>query len=214
MKLYGSFTSPYVRHVRIALLETDLDCEFIETDAKASAEQSPTKKVPFLKDDDIELSDSTSILRYIREKSGQAFLPTVQGLDLFCLVNTLLDSTINLFLLHRFGLESLDNPYLKRQQARITEGLEYLDSLNLHSQPIDRDVKLRLLCFLTWGLYRQRFSIAGLDSLKTLLKEAEQPLFIDTQYEQSLRRKVGCTTNATDIVWLGGLMVFGLRRKS
>ncbi len=41
-----------------------------------------------------------------------------------------------------------------------------------------------------------------------------EPLFIDTQYEQSLRRKVGCTTNATDIVWLGGLMVFGLRRKS
>ena len=36
MKLYGSFTSPFVRHVRIVLLETGLACEFIELIADSS----------------------------------------------------------------------------------------------------------------------------------------------------------------------------------
>ena len=41
MKLYGSYTSPFVRHVRIALLETQQAFEFIETDQAGSSAQSP-----------------------------------------------------------------------------------------------------------------------------------------------------------------------------
>ena len=37
MKLYGSYTSPFVRHCRIVLLETQQSCEFIETDQTSSA---------------------------------------------------------------------------------------------------------------------------------------------------------------------------------
>lgn len=47
MELYGSYTSPFVRHCRIALLQTQQDCQFIETDAQQSATLSPTKKVPY-----------------------------------------------------------------------------------------------------------------------------------------------------------------------
>ena len=45
----------------------EFEFEFIETDQSQSAELSPTKKVPFLQDGDIVLSDSSSILKYIRE---------------------------------------------------------------------------------------------------------------------------------------------------
>ena len=32
MKLFGSYTSPYVRHCRIVLAQNGQDCEFVETD--------------------------------------------------------------------------------------------------------------------------------------------------------------------------------------
>ena len=101
MKLYGSYTSPFVRHCRIALLETGLACEFIETDQAGSAAKSPTKRVPFLEDGDVFLTDSSSILKHIREKAGTAFLSSASELDLFAMVNTALDATVNLFFLER-----------------------------------------------------------------------------------------------------------------
>lgn len=172
MQLFGSFTSPYVRHVRIVLQETGLNCELIETSAQDAAGQSPTMKIPFLRDGDIELTDSTSILCYIREKSGQNFLPLVQDLDLYCLINTLLDSTINLFLFERFGMDITENPYLKRQQARIEGGLKYLEELGLSKQTLDKNTKLRLECFLVWGCYRNRFSLDELSILSSIVDTA------------------------------------------
>jgi glutathione S-transferase len=73
MKLYGSYTSPFVRHCRIALIETGLAFDFIETDQTGSAAKSPTKRVPFLEDGNIFLTDSSSILKHIREKTGHTF---------------------------------------------------------------------------------------------------------------------------------------------
>lgn len=73
MQLFGSYTSPFVRHCRIALIETGLDCEFVETDYAESARRSPTKKVPYLQDKDVMLFDSCSILKYLREKAGGTF---------------------------------------------------------------------------------------------------------------------------------------------
>jgi len=131
MKLYGSYTSPYVRHCRIALLEEGLDVEFIETDQTKSAELSPTKKVPFLVDGDLVLSDSSSILKYIREKAGKPFLSDVQDFDLYCFANTLMDSGANVFYLEKFGLKPEDNAYVERQNSRIQQGLEMLNQLRV-----------------------------------------------------------------------------------
>ena len=95
IKLYGSYTSPYVRHCRIVLLETKQDFELVLTDAQLSSENSPAQKVPFLQDADIKLSDSTSIIRYLREKAGQHVEPSYQELEQFCLINTGLDLPLN-----------------------------------------------------------------------------------------------------------------------
>ena len=174
MQLFGSYTSPYVRHVRIALLQTQAACEFIETDAKGSAEKSPTMKVPFLHDGAVELTDSMSILRYVREQAGQPFLPSVHGLDVFCLVNTLMDSAINLFLLERNGLDTQTNPYFDRQRARIEAGLDHLEKLQLNTQTLDLDAKLRMECFLAWGIFRERFTLDSRPHLHSLLTTANQ----------------------------------------
>ena len=88
MQLFGSYTSPYVRHCRIALAETGLRGEFIESDTRTSAERSPSQKLPFLQDGELLLTDSSSILRYLREKAGQSFFPSLRGYDDFCLTNS------------------------------------------------------------------------------------------------------------------------------
>ncbi len=172
MKLFGSYTSPFARHVRIALSESQLPFEFIETSFDDSAEQSPTKKVPFLKDGNITLSDSTSILRYIREKSGVLFLTDIMQLELYCLINTLADSTINLVILEKNGLDTQTNTYCIRQAARIQDGLDNLNHRQLSKDNMDIDSYWRLACFLDYGLFRNAFDLKGRQHLQALLDNA------------------------------------------
>jgi glutathione S-transferase len=181
MKLYGSFTSPLVRHCRIALIETGLNCEFIETDQAGSAQQSPTKRVPFLEDGETFFTDSSSIIRYLREKAGDVFLPTTAELDKFCLVNTALDTTINLFFLSRDGVDIQAYDYTKRQSARIDSILTELDQQVLPSAAPYSDVELRLAVYLAWGIFRNRISIDAHANLQRFLTAmASYPPFKDT----------------------------------
>lgn len=156
MKLYGSYTSPFVRHCRILLLETGQACEFIETDQAASAVKSPTKRVPFLEDGELVLTDSLAIIKYLREKSGQVFCQSVNELNRLCLVNTALDTVVNLFFIKRDGVDISGIPYLQRQAARIESTLQELNNTTFSlSVPYD-DADLRLGCFMGWAILRKQ----------------------------------------------------------
>jgi glutathione S-transferase len=181
MKLYGSYTSPFVRHCRIALAEEKLACEFIETDQAGSAAKSPTKRVPFLEDGDVFLTDSSSILKYLREKAGNTFLATAKDLDLFAMVNTALDTTVNLFFLQRDGVDPQAYEYTKRQAARIESSLVELNALTLSMRAPYKDVELRLACYLAWGLFRNRINIDAYENLQRFLAGINQyQPFMDT----------------------------------
>lgn len=175
MKLFGSYTSPYVRHCRIALAQTGLDREFIETDYRQSAEQSPTQRVPFLEHGELRFTDSASILRYLRESAGQRFFPDVREFDQFLLATTALDSTVNLFLLERDGIGPDSAPYLERQQQRVDGTLTHLESLVADDVLIrGGDAALRLACYLSWGLFRERFSLSERPALREFLAEYDR----------------------------------------
>ena len=181
MKLYGSYTSPYVRHCRIALLETGFTAEFIETDQTASAVKSPTKRVPFLEDGNIFLTDSSAIIRYLREKAGTKFLYTIEELNQFLNVNSALDSCTNLFFLARDGVDIQAYEYTKRQSARIDSILRDLDEINLPMQAPYNDAHLRLACFLAWALFRNRIKVEPYKNLQEFLSRIENyPPFFDT----------------------------------
>ncbi|MEM1080872.1 MAG: glutathione S-transferase family protein [Pseudomonadota bacterium] len=173
MKLYGSEFSPYVRHCRVALAECGLEYEFVLTDYAQSAEQSPTARVPFLIDGALTLTDSASILRYIREHAGQAFLRDLIDYELFLLANTAMDTTINLFLLARDGLGPDTVPYLARQHARISAVLQALDAhLGNHPPPAQApftDGHIRVGCYLSWGLFREQIAMDDHPQLQRLL---------------------------------------------
>lgn len=166
MKLYGSFTSPFVRHVRIVILETGLPCEFIETDQTGSAEKSPTKRVPFFEDGDIFLTDSSSIVKYLREKVGQDFCKTAKALDEYCLVNTLLEVTTNLFFIKRDGVDIEPIPYLQRQSARIYSSLDEVNRLSFPSAPPYSDMQLRLACYMGWSKLRKQVDFSNYRQLE------------------------------------------------
>jgi glutathione S-transferase len=156
MKLYGSYTSPFVRHCRIVLLETNSQCEFIETDQAASAVKSPTKRVPFLEDGDIFLTDSSAIIKYLREKNGGNFCASTLELNKFCLVNAALDTVVNLFFIKRDGVDITQIPYLQRQAARIQSTLEELNNTRFSTQAPYNDADLRLACFMSWAKLRNQ----------------------------------------------------------
>lgn len=186
MKIYGNSPSPFVRHCRIALIESGLDFEFlIDTDYQLSRQRSPTQRIPFLEyEEDGKtkvLTDSSSILRYVREKSGKVYLPTVEQLNDFCTVTTLMDAQVNIFLLKKEGLTSDKVNYLKRQENRIQTGLEEFEGMNLSSQAPWSDVELRLACFLDWVRFRNHFSLESFPELLAFLERiGAYPPFIET----------------------------------
>ena len=159
MKLYGSYTSPFVRQCRIALAEENFDFEFVETDQAGSAIQTPTQRVPFLEDGEVFLTDSSTILKYIREKSGKTFLQNVKEWDEYCLINTLMDTTANLFFLERDGVDLNAYAYTKRQSARIGSILEELNARPLPKLAPYSDAQLRLACYLDWADIRKRIKL-------------------------------------------------------
>jgi glutathione S-transferase len=172
MKLYGSYTSPYVRHCRIVLLETEQKAQFISTDQTQSFTLSPTKRVPFLQTDSLTLSDSASIIRYLRESAGQSFCADIQAFDLFCFINTLLDSSANVFYLEKSGLQLQTNDYTLRQQSRIQQGLEILEAGTLATSLAEikqQDHWLRLACYLDWALFRKRINLNDKPRLQAFL---------------------------------------------
>lgn len=70
MKLYGSRTSPYVRKVRIVMIEKRIECDFEEDNVwsadTAVTEHNPLTKVPVLVlDDGMALYDSRVITEYL-----------------------------------------------------------------------------------------------------------------------------------------------------
>ena len=166
MKLYGSYTSPFVRHCRIVLLETGLACEFIETDMAGSATKSPTKRVPFLEDGNQLFTDSSSIIKYLCEKVGNFFCASAKELDEYCLVNTALDTTINLFFIERDGVQVAGIPYLRRQAERIESSIAELNAMILPMSSPYNDAELRLACFIDWAKFRKRFDFAEFKNLE------------------------------------------------
>lgn len=169
MILYGSLTSPFVRHCRIALMQSGLAWSFEATDYATSAKLSPTKRVPLLADGEQHFTDSSSIIHHVRSRSGQDFLPTANDTERYALVNTVLDTAINLFLLEKDGLTATDAPYLQRQTERIQTSLAALAEQSwAHQAPFD-DASIRLGCLLDWAAYRGRFSIEPWPELQAFM---------------------------------------------
>ena len=129
-------------------------------------------RVPYLQDGAVTLTDSTSILMHLCQKAGTPFISDVQEMELYTMVNTAMDTTINLFLLERDGLTPKDSPYLRRQANRINAGLSALNEKPLSKKLPLSMAEIRLACYLDWALFRKRIDITPHEQLIKLLKLA------------------------------------------
>lgn len=174
MKLYGTLTSPYTRHCRVVLQASGLPHELIARIPAEMVGLSPTARIPYLEAGSEKLSDSTSILKYVRDQMGAPFLESPRDFDLYCLSNTVLDSAICLFLVKKLdGLEPAQSQYLARQAARVETGLDELEARNLpESLPLN-DAAIRLASLLEWGLFRRRFDLEKRPRLRAFLSLAQ-----------------------------------------
>ena len=193
MKLYGVRTSPYVRHARVALSQSNLEWE-LEQVTLDTISRSPTLRVPFLIDGDLTLSDSSVIVRYVREQSGQAFLATVADHELFALATSVLDTAVNVYLMNIGDSADLaevpagasaigfdPKTYFERQQERIAVGMQELEHCQLSSSQPYTDGEIRLGCLLDWAAYRETIDLSGKDNLCRFLADIRAwPPFAET----------------------------------
>lgn len=181
MKLYGVRTSPYVRHARIALAQSGLEWQLEQVNSETII-KSPTRRVPFLIDGDLILTDSSVIVRHIREKTGQPFLKTIAHHELFALSTTVLDTAVNVFLMNVNNSDDLavvaagastigfdPKSYFESQQKRVGIGIRELDKLTLPDTEPYNDGEIRLACLLDWAIYRGTVDITGMAGLQHFL---------------------------------------------
>jgi glutathione S-transferase len=141
MKLIGSLTSPYVRKIRVMLLEKNLPFELIidspwEPSTRVS-DFNPLGKVPALVTDDGEtLFDSNILAEYIESLAAPAgtpqFLPSERAAALrvrqmVMLADGISDAGVAIFLERKRPADKQDAAWITRQQGKITRGLDMLE---------------------------------------------------------------------------------------
>jgi glutathione S-transferase len=174
MELFGSYTSPYVRHCRIVLMQLGQAFTFVETNYDQSAQGSPTKRVPYLRDGDRRLTDSSSILNHLRRKAGQTFLADIEDAERYHLANTALEATVNVFQMEKDGIGPSQSPYLQRQSARAQAILATLDKDKLEIGVPPSDGVIRVACFLGWALFRKRIDLGPYQNLSAFFERAQR----------------------------------------
>lgn len=139
MKLIGSLTSPYVRKIRVLLLEKQIPFEFINDPPFGEHTQvpqyNPLGKVPILETDDAEVfCDSKIIAQYLELQPSKAlFLPQdpMQALrvkQMEALVDGVTDAAVAVYLEKKRPDSKQDSSWIARQELKVKRGLEALEA--------------------------------------------------------------------------------------
>lgn len=173
MKLIGSTTSPFVRRIRLYLLQlniTDVDLVnldiFASEDRQILTDNNPAQKVPALVDGELSIYDSRVIFRYLSQKYQQSALTWPQE-NLLTLIDAASDSLVSLLLLKRSGLDiNEDKFFFNLQHDRIEQVFSTLaKAVN------DGDFEhwgypaICLYCLLDWTEFRQIYNFSSFADL-------------------------------------------------
>jgi glutathione S-transferase len=161
--LIGSFTSPYVRKLRLVFVNNNISFEFKsinyleETDSNFLKSINPLNKIPLLLIDQKPLFESRVIYNFIAKKHSINDLSIVEE-NLLSAIDTGMETLVNLFCLKRGGLVLDDsNSYIVRQKERVELILDYLNSYcdDLNETKSDWNyVSMSLYSFIYWANFR------------------------------------------------------------
>ena len=174
MKLIGSLTSPFVRKIRIALIEKNIPFELLidlpmNADTKVP-NYNPLGKVPVLiGDDDSIWFDSDLLLEYLETldlprgvaqvpllpQDRRAALPVRQTL---ALADGIGDAGVLIYLEKHRSADKQDAKWVARQRGKIERGLAALDALAKNKTYLHDDVfsaaDIAVGCILQWLEFR------------------------------------------------------------
>ncbi len=132
LTLIGSYTSPYVRKMRLLLWEDkSLQFEALnyleESGNKLLKEKSPLDQIPILFDGVQPIYESRVMYNYLAKKYNYPAF-TMEEENILSAIDTCLNSGINLFSLRKGGLniDDASNYFLVRQKERIPALFKYL----------------------------------------------------------------------------------------
>jgi len=199
MNLYGSRTSPYVRKVRIVMIEKRIECDFIEENVwnadTAVTLRNPLTKIPVLVlDDGMQLYDSRVIAEYLDGVTPVSRLIPDSGRERAlvkrweALGDGIADAGIALFLERKRDSSLQSKDWMARQMGKVESGVaaaarelsdrEYCHGLSLTLGDIS------LACALLWLEFRlpEVSWRADHPNLKKWLANLEaMPSFADTK---------------------------------
>ena len=137
MKLYGSFTSPYARKLRVLIIEKQLPVEFVFANPTAADSVVPTLNplglVPVLvRDDGSVLFDSPVIAEYLDSLTSPALIPKAgeerwQVLRWAALADGILDVTVDRTLEARRPESQRLAATLTRHEAKIARAMDFAE---------------------------------------------------------------------------------------
>jgi len=172
MHLYGSDTSPYARRIRMFAHYHEFDLPytcldiFAQADRQTMIEHNPTRKIPFLTDDELSIADSGLIMRYLTEQQQLPEMTWWQANQLVQ-IDACNDSLIELLLCHRSGFDtSEDKLFFNLQYERIAALLAYLNEQCVKEAFLESSyLKISLYCLLDWILFRDLYNLQDFAAL-------------------------------------------------
>lgn len=182
MKLIGSSTSPYVRRIRLLLVEAGQDYVFSDlniygADREALKRRNPALKIPVLLDEEQTIFDSRVIFRYLQHRLNLPALSWEQE-NLLTLIDAVNDSWVTLLLARRSGVDvDGDLTFFNLQHERIATTLPVLETharegaFAAWTYP-----SICLYCLLDWGLFRELLDMSDYPALNQWYRnQGQQP---------------------------------------
>lgn len=178
MKLFGSVSSPFVRRLRLLLVNHPyefISLNIFETAGRETLVQlNPTRKVPMLQDGELVIFDSGVIFRYLCQKLQ---LPTLSWPDenRLTMINAVNDSLVELLLCQRSGFDTNDNKlFFNLQHERVVGTLQELELQAAAGKFDDWDyLAISLYCLLDWAEFRQLADLKPYTALQQFMQRTK-----------------------------------------
>ena len=167
LTLIGSFTSPYVRKIRLLLWE-DKSVEFRpvnyfeEEGNKYLKEINPFNQLPMMLDGEQPIYDSRVMFNYITKKKGLKPL-TIEEENILSAIDTTLASAVNLFSLRKGGIDidAGNHYFIERQRERLPSLLNLITPWAKTQEPAKdwNFLTMSLYSLLFWLEFREMYDI-------------------------------------------------------
>jgi glutathione S-transferase len=175
MKLFGSVSSPFVRRLRLLLVNQPyefISLNIFETAGRETLVQlNPTRKVPMLQDGELVIFDSGVIFRYLSQKLQ---LPALSWADenRLTMINAVNDSLVELLLCQRSGFDTnSDKLFFNLQHERVVGTLQVLEQQAATGQFADWDyLAISLYSLLDWAEFRQLADLKPYPALQQFMQ--------------------------------------------